>query len=218
LDTIKPGTEGETMAKIAAADRIKWTWKPVDVKQHNWMSLSEACKQLQKKFRGHHSLLDELLSNAIASGLVLIRGVPQFETLPVMIDGRSVKSPTRCNIRRGTLDLKSGYAARRSVDYHFVEIAWLEVDQYIHACALPSVPTPRPSEAAVRHAFGAIVEQYGRKNILKRGELDKELRDRVPGVTSKQCRDVRFWAIDQGILPAIATRPGRPRKSLRKGC
>jgi hypothetical protein len=191
---------------------------PVDVKQHNWMSLSEAYKQLQEKFRGHHSLLDELLSNAIASGLVLVRGVPQFETLPVMIDGQSMKSPTRCNIRRGTLDLKCGYAARWSVDYHFVEIAWLEVDQYIHACALPSVSTPRPSEAAVRHAFRAIVEQYGRKNILKRGELDKELRDRVPGVTSKQCRDVRFWAIDQGILPAIATRPGRPRKSLRKGC
>jgi hypothetical protein len=56
-----------------------------------------------------------------------------------MIDGRSVKSPTRCNIRRGTLDLKSGYAARWSVDYHFVEIAWLEVDQCILACC-PAYP------------------------------------------------------------------------------
>jgi hypothetical protein len=180
------------------------------------MSLSEAYKQLREKFRDHHSLLDELLSNAITSGLVLVRGVPQFETLPVMIDGRSVKSPTRCNIRRGTLDLKSGYAARWSVDYHFVEIAWLKVDQCIHACVLPSVPAPRPSEAAVRHAFRAIVEQYNRKNIPKRGELDKELRDRVPAVTSKQCRDVRFWAIDEGILPAKATRPGRPRKWLKQ--
>jgi hypothetical protein len=77
------------------------------VKQHNWMSLSEAYKQLQEKFRDNHSLLDELLSNAITSGL-LVRGVPQFETSPVMIDGRSVKSPTRCNIRRGTMDLNSG--------------------------------------------------------------------------------------------------------------
>jgi hypothetical protein len=175
------------------------------VKQHNWISLSEAYKQLQEKFRDHHGLLDELLSNAITSGLVLVRGVPQFETLPVMIDGRSVKSPTGCNIRRGTLDLKSGCAARWSVDYHFVEIAWLEVDQCIHACVLPSVPAPRPSEAAVRHAFRAIVEQYNRKNTPKRGELDKELRDRVPAVTSKQCRDVRFWAIDEGILPAKRT-------------
>jgi hypothetical protein len=71
------------------------------------MSLSEAYKQLQEKFRDNHSLLDELLSNAITSGL-LVRGVPQFETSPVMIDGRSVKSPTRCNIRRGTMDLNSG--------------------------------------------------------------------------------------------------------------
>jgi hypothetical protein len=41
------------------------------VKQHNWMSLSEAYKQLREKFRDHHGLLDELLSNAITSGLVL---------------------------------------------------------------------------------------------------------------------------------------------------
>jgi hypothetical protein len=114
------------------------------VKHHNWMRLSQAYEQLHEKFRGQYTLLDELLSDAITSGYVLVRGVPQFETLPVMIDGPSVKTPTKFDIRRGTLDLKSAYAGWSAADYHFVEIAWLEVDQYIHACA------PRSAEAAVR--------------------------------------------------------------------
>jgi len=75
--------------------------------------------------------VNEMVANAIMSGRVPIRGIPQGEMLPIEIDAQLIRKPDRHQIFDNELRLKtSSTKAYEPADFRSVTINWTVLDEF----------------------------------------------------------------------------------------
>jgi hypothetical protein len=140
---------------------------------------------------------------------VPIQGVPQGKTLPVTINGRTIRAPDIHDIDQSVLFLKESPRLSLFPDFHAVKIDWkvLKVgmretfDRWFG-------PRSRPGDGAVASALQDSVQHHEVEGTRPtRTEHIAEIRQEYPGMTEAQYDELKV-----GIVPTKWTKPGRPPK------